>query len=387
MEKNSFGGPEIKLSSRPIILAPVKKEEVNCCSGTEKSLSEPITRYKKSDKWIIGEIKTDVGIVPQVSAKLEISDTLGTWKARWGINRMAYKINPGVYAIGNPDKNSPVLVTANYKLTFDSVRKELFGMNAWILVLDTKGINVWCAAGKGTFGTKELVNRIVKTRLRGIVDHGTLILPQLGAPGVCAHEVTKQTGFKVIYGTVRAKDIKEFIAAGMKATAKMRTVKFSLFDRLILTPVELVATIKISVIVFGILFLLNLFDSRPFGVIDFYSYLGALLTGCVITPVLLPWIPGRAFAWKGWLTGLIWAITVILLNKWTISLTSDSIRALGYLLVLPSLSGYLAMNFTGASTYTSFSGVLKEMKIALPLIIISGGLGSILILVTSFFRF
>jgi len=34
------------------------------------------------------------------------------------------------------------------------------GRNLWILILDTKGVNVWCAAGKGTFGTEELVFRI-----------------------------------------------------------------------------------------------------------------------------------------------------------------------------------------------------------------------------------
>jgi len=66
--------------------------------------------------------------------------------------RMSYAISPGLYAVGNPTKESDVFVSANYKLSFDVLRRELKGFNAWILVLDTKGINVWCAAGKGTFG-------------------------------------------------------------------------------------------------------------------------------------------------------------------------------------------------------------------------------------------
>ena len=66
---------------------------------------------------------------------------------RWSIGRNNYKIEPGIYALGSPDKNSEVLVTANYKLSFDTLRKNLTGLNVWILVLDTKGINVWCAAG------------------------------------------------------------------------------------------------------------------------------------------------------------------------------------------------------------------------------------------------
>ena len=66
---------------------------------------------------------------------------------------MNYKVDPGLYAIGNPNERSPVLVTANYKMSFDNLREALPGRDAWILVLDTRGINVWCAAGKGTFGT------------------------------------------------------------------------------------------------------------------------------------------------------------------------------------------------------------------------------------------
>lgn len=129
-----------------------------------------------------------------------------------------------------------------------------------------------------------------------------------------------------------------------------------------MTPIELVSTIKNSLIIFGILFLLNLIGIGPFGLVDFYGYMGAIIVGCVLTPVLLPWIPGRAFAWKGWLLGFIWAVIVNLLNGWPNAPRYDLLRALGYLLILPSVSAFYTMNFTGASTYTSFSGVLKEMN-------------------------
>lgn len=322
--------------------------------------------------------------IMHTSTELTIHDVLGSWKTRWGINRMDFKVEPGLYSVGKPDSSSPVLVTANYKMTFDRLRKELKGLNTWILVLDTKGINVWCAAGKGTFGTRELMNRILIVQLEKVVSHKNLILPQLGAPGVSAHEVLKKSGFKVLYGPVRAEDVKEFIHSGMKATAEMRTVNFNAYDRLVLTPVELVGTFKISMIIFGILFLLNLVGIGPFGLVDFYGYSGALIVGCVLTPVLLPWIPGRAFAWKGWLLGLIWAVLVNVLNGWPYAPQYHLLRALGYLLILPSVSAFFAMNFTGCSTFSSFSGVLKEMKIALPAIIISIALGIVLILLNSF---
>jgi hypothetical protein len=324
--------------------------------------------------------------IKQTSAELTVSDVLGTWKARWGINRMNYKVEPGLYSIGKPDSNSPVLVSANYKMSFDMLRKELKEIDAWILVLDTKGINVWCAAGKGTFGTRELQNRIAIVQLEKVVSHRTVILPQLAAPGISAHEVLKQSGFKVIYGPVKAKDVKAFINSGMKATAEMRTVRFSAYDRLVLTPVELVSVSKVSLMIFGILFLLNLLGVGPFGLIDFYAYMGAILVGCVLTPVLLPWIPGRAFAWKGWLVGFIWAVFVNVLNGWPTVPLYSVLRALGYLLILPSVSAFYAMNFTGSTTFTSFSGVLKEMRIAVPAITVSIALGIVLILVNSFIK-
>ena len=310
--------------------------------------------------------------IPTASTQLTFKDIFGGWKVRWGIGRMNYRVAPGLYAVGKPDKNSPILVSANYKLTFDSLRKELSGLNCWLLILDTKGVNVWCAAGKGTFGTEELINRLAQTGLAEKVATKTLIVPQLGAPGINANEVKRQTGFTVAYGPVRAGDIKAFLAAGNQATEQMRTVKFTLYDRLVLTPLEIVLAAKVTLFVFGILFLLNLFITRPFGITDFTALTGAVLVGALITPVLLPFIPGRAFAFKGGLLGLIWAVSIVC---WLGA-------APGYLLVLPAIAAFLAMNFTGASTYTSPSGVLKEMKVALPIILIALVLGVIWVLLS-----
>ena len=358
-------------------------EKKSCCSSSSKGCctGKAITSYDKKNKWVKAVVKSPKKAATVVSTSLSFKDILGMWKVRWGIGRMDYKIDPGLYAVGNPVKASPVLVSANYKLTFDTLRKELKDLKCWILILDTKGINVWCAAGKGTFGTDELVSRLSKTGLSEIVSHRRLILPQLGAPGISAHEVARQTGFNVVYGPVRAADIKAFLQSGLKATDEMRRVKFTLLDRLVLAPVELVAAAKLSLTVFGVLFLINLFAARPFGVADFIAYGGAVVTGAVLTPVLLPFIPGRAFAWKGWLLGLCWTAGFVWLKGWFAS--EFLLLAIGYLLVLPSLSAYLAMNFTGSSTYTSFSGVIKEMKGAVPLIALSIAAGIVLVLIKS----
>ena len=317
--------------------------------------------------------------IPTTSTTLSFKDTLGAWKVRWGIGRMTYKVEPGLYAVGKPDSDAPVLVTANYKLTFDVVRKNLVGVDCWLLILDTKGVNVWCAAGKKTFGTSELIHRIEAVKLSTVVAHKKIILPQLGAPGVSAQEIARRTGFSVVYGPVRANDIKAFISSGYQATKAMRTVFFPFRDRLALAPVELVAAARKSLLVFGCLFLLNLFAVKPFGLADFIAYAGAVLVGAVFTPVLLPFIPGRAFAWKGWLLGMCWTVFAAYWFGWFAH--GHRLLAAGYLLLLPAVTAYLAMNFTGSSTYASPSGVLKEMSIALPLIIGSAFFGSLFVLI------
>lgn len=92
------------------------KVKTCCCCCQEV---EPITEYDLKDHWITGEIETAKGKVPLVSTKLTFQDTFGAFTVRFNIGRLKYKINPGLYAVGNPDSNSPVLVSANYKLTFD----------------------------------------------------------------------------------------------------------------------------------------------------------------------------------------------------------------------------------------------------------------------------
>ncbi len=330
---------------------------------------------KTSFPWMTGHVSTPAGILPAVSTKLTWADLAGSLRIRWGIGRGNYAVPPGLYALGSPEAGSPVLVTANYKLTFDRARRALDGQNAWLLVLDTKGINVWCAAGKGTFGTDEVVARVEAAGLASVVSHRTLILPQLSASGVAAHLVKKRCGFQAVFGPVRVEDLPAFLAAGSKATPEMRRVMFSIKDRLVLTPVEGMTVIKhpAFLAVLG-LWVLNLLGLKFF-YLDGPAIIGAAFVGTVAVPALLPWIPGRAFAWKGWLAGLAWAVIVCRLRGVPTPAAGGWPAALSYVFLLPALSSFLAMNFTGSSTYTSLSGVLREMKIALPLIIGSAALG------------
>jgi hypothetical protein len=195
-------------------------------------------------------------LLPKIRTTTSTLTFANTWDhilARWAFNRMWHRVEPGLYSLGNPTPESPVFVTANYSLSFDAVRSALKGIDSYILVLDTQGVNVWCAAGKGTFGTDELVKRIEESHLHEIVNHRVVILPQLGAPGVAAHEVKKRAHFKVEYGPVRAEDLPEYLKT-REATPEMRRVRFTLKDRLILIPVEFVAALipLLILIVLGI---------------------------------------------------------------------------------------------------------------------------------------
>jgi hypothetical protein len=328
-------------------------------------------------------VDTPAGRVPRVSSALRLPDRWGAFKVRWTIGRMNYRVEPGLYALGEPNEEAPVFVTANYKLSFDHLRSAVPETAAWILVVDTEGINVWCAAGKGTFGTAEVVARVQTSGLDAIVRHRRLILPQLAAPGVAAHEVQKQSGFRVIWGPIRAVDISAFLKNGMTATPEMRRKTFSLWERTILIPVELVGAIKRALGVCAVLFLLGGAAGRTGywqGMIDHggaaaLSVAAGVIAGAVLTPLLLPWLPGRAFSLKGLAAGLAAAVPFVLLVGSGLPGWAGCLERLGWFLIIPAVATFLAMNFTGASTYTSLSGVRKEMRWSLPLEIIMFILG------------
>ena len=334
--------------------------------------------------WFSGWMETSVGRVARISTHMGFSDKLGGCRVRWGIRRMHYNVPAGLYAVGEPTPESTVLVTANYKLSFDLLRRELSGRDIWLLVLETFGINVWCAAGKGTFGTIELIDRVQKVQLNKLVEHRTIILPQLGASGVAAHQVKKATGFKVKYGPIWAHDLPSFLNNGLKASEENRRIQFTLRDRLVLTPVELVGAWKPSLVILLLILVIAGLSGQEFSLQRALSrslspaliYLGALLMGSLLTPILLPWIPGRAFSIKGAQIGLLWALiaSLTLASTWSVG----SIIAL--FLMAPAIAAYFAMNFTGCSTFTSLSGVQKEMRIAVPVIILGIFAGGVALL-------
>jgi len=386
-EKGSYGS----LSHlKPFASTPVKQNEnkdVACCGpppGPECS------RFARPGYELCGFVEefmeTAAGPVPKIRTKLSFADHVMSVLARFGI----YGIAPGIYCTGSPSEDSPVLVTANYKLTFDALRMELSSVDAWILVLDTRGINVWCAAGKSLFSTGEVIKRIKISSLDKIVSHRELILPQLSATGVSAIDVKKGSGFKVVWGPIRANDIKSFLNAGKKADESMRRVTFTIMERLVLVPVELSFLVKPTIFILLGIFLLSGIGIEIFSIKDAWSrgtmaafaYAAGIFSGAVLVPAILKWIPGKAFSIKGAVTGSIAAILVMMIlkdvaNTWELA---------ALFLCTTAVSSYLGMNFTGSTPFTSPSGVEKEMKKAMPVQALAGFASIVLWIGAAFIR-
>lgn len=199
------------------------------------------------------------------------------------------KVTTGLYRIGHPDRKSPVLVTGNYDLTVRRLVRELDGqVDCWLVVANSRGINVWCAAGGGHFTAEDVISALRTSGVMEVVDHHALILPQLCANGVDGWKIRRETHWGVHWGPVRARDIPAYLAAGRNKTEAMRHVQFPLKDRLEMTTAML--------ILYGaVLAVLSLIFWRTHTL----TILGVMALLGYFYGVFLPWLPGRDGLGKG----------------------------------------------------------------------------------------
>jgi hypothetical protein len=353
-------------------------------------MARPETQY--DTKWIAhlidGYVDVDGMQIPVIKRTYEFKDKLGTIMVRCGLHRMNYHFPAGLYLIGEQAPNLPVLVSCNYKLTLDKLRTSLKGKGYWLLILDTKGVNVWCAAGKGTFGTEELIFQLTKWRVKTALKVKEVILPQLGASRMTPHIVQKLTGLKVNYGPIRAEDIDAYLANKRVATETQRTVTFTWKERLVLTPIEFLMSLRYVVAIYPFMVLWNYLNFRQglslvAPVFQTLPWLLMLFTGAVLFPLALPALPTKGFSTKGAILGLP-AVALVLTNWEWFALGNDPLQwtawSIGYLLCI----GYLALNFTGSTTFTPLSGVAYEVKLFKKY---AKGLGAVavLMMIVSFF--
>lgn len=228
----------------------------------------------------------------------------------------------GLYRIGHPTPKSPVLLTGNYELTVRRLVRQLDGnVDCWLVVANSRGINVWCAAGGGHFSAEDVISALKTSGVADVVTHHALILPQLCANGVDGWKIRRETGWGVHWGPVRAADIPAYLAAGRKKSLAMRHVAFPLKDRFeMATAMNVFYGIILAVV--GVIF----WRSHTFAILAAMMVLGYMYG------IFQPWLPGRDGLEKGiglsaatllglWIWSWRWAnLPPVTLFNWSLGL-------------------------------------------------------------------
>jgi NAD-dependent dihydropyrimidine dehydrogenase PreA subunit len=145
---------------------------------------------------------------------------------------VGFPIEPSIIKVGTPDQNSPVLITANFNLTVERLLKNLRGIDCYVLIAPSNGINVWCGACGGDFTTDSVISIVKTSGINEIVSHRTLILPQLSAPGINPVIIKRELGWDAKFGPVYAKDIKGYIENQFEKTDEQKRITFPLKKRI-----------------------------------------------------------------------------------------------------------------------------------------------------------
>ena len=211
-----------------------------------------------------------------------------------------FPTKPGLRRVGNPGRSSPVLVTCNFELTVRKVIETLGrdGIDAWLLVAPTKGINVWCAAGGGHFTTDTVVSILKTSNIGKMVDHRDLILPQLSAVGINIWSLKERTGWKPRFGPVDIKHLATYlIDKNSQPKGEHRRVKFDIKDRFIMGT--------------NLGFTTFLYLTIPLLIASIWIHgfwwktIPLLFVLAVLNSVLVFWLPGKVGVQKGLSLGLI----------------------------------------------------------------------------------
>ncbi|NMC07722.1 MAG: acetyl-CoA decarbonylase/synthase complex subunit gamma [Candidatus Lokiarchaeota archaeon] len=127
--------------------------------------------------------------------------------------RIYPSVDPGLFPIGNPDKNSPIIVTTNYRMTKIPVEEDLksANVNAWLLVVDTGGIGVESAAAGGQFNADAVAEALKKFKWQEKVGHKAVIIPGMSARISGSLEENLGEGAVVMVGPNDSSSIPKFL--------------------------------------------------------------------------------------------------------------------------------------------------------------------------------
>ena len=262
---------------------------------------------------------------------------------------LPFPASTGLYRFGKTDTNSPVLLTCNFDLTVRRLSKILkkAGVNCYLLVAPSKGINVWCAACGGHFSAESVISVIKTSGINNMVNHRTLILPQLSAKGVSVKKIREATGWNARFGPVHAKDIPSYIRDNLKKTREMSIVRFPIIERIEMSIAH-ASLITLFFVVFYLIFW-KMFLLYIIPLVWFY---------CLIMGVLEEWLWGKDLFWKGLIVGVI--SDVLFLSYSMINLSLPTLVLINWSIILFSLSVFIGFNSRGQSPLLSGAVHAKE---------------------------
>ncbi len=272
----------------------------------------------------------------------------------------SYAMEPGLYFTGPAyDPDAPLLVTGNYLLSVQAVVRGVAGRPVRLLLVDTDGINVWCASGKGRFSAELIVRELSRYDDALLGERPRLVLPKLGLSGVKL-QTLRALGMNPVIGPVHARDLPAFLDDTPLKHRKADRVVFGWRARLFCWLPGLVQYLG-----YGLAALLALLGvealggpGTPLGLLAIVAWLGTTY------PLLFPWIPGRRFAVKGlWLGG---ATALGLLGAgWLVGASVGLITAAALFTIATAI--FVGLSFTGNSAVSNYSEVRVEIARFLPL--------------------
>lgn len=227
---------------------------------------------------------------------------LPTWARDTVLRLLPHRAPTGLFPVGAPGPDAPVLLTGNFTLTVRRLRDALQGRDAWLLVADTKGINVWCAAGGGLLTHHQVIAVIRFSGLEDHVNHRQIVLPQLCATGVEPRRITDATGFTAQWGPARMEDLPGFLDRGQRVKPSERFMRFPLWERL---EMALMWWLPLAVLVLAVVWPLS--GGAVLGAAEV-----ALACGIFGIFGLLPWLPMRG--WRRWPVLAVAAVAIAVLG-------------------------------------------------------------------------
>ena len=305
--------------------------------------------YKTKKKWVHKSNK------PQ-KISIEILDYLKAFICWIDSFRRTYAIEPGLYFSGNEyDLNAPLIVTANYHLTVFMLLRRLRGNNVRILIIDTDGINVWCAAGKGQFSNSEIQKQLTRyaKHLNPDDEKIEIIIPKLAFSGVNLRELRK-ANIKPVIGPIHAHEISAFLKNPTGNQNNPYRVHFTFSERFFTWLPGLMQYLYHTLLIFVFLWVLELIwdIQAPRGIIPLVAVMGTAY------PLLFPWIPGTRFAVKGLSLALVISLGYIFAS---INGFFTYPGILPVILFIFSSGLFIALSYTGNSAVSNYSKVRKEI--------------------------